>query len=331
MPTPVSDSNVITPTCRSGRAARAAGCRCASPMTAITMSIGEDPVAGQEALTAGDPVAEPVDSELISSATTTKFQAAAAFTRTASIMPGSACGTTTLRSTSPRRAPSVYDTSISARGTCRTASAVISVLKKTVPMNSSIHLGRLADAQPDGQQRDERAGRQVAQQPDDRLEQRLAGLEAAHHQAERHRHERSPGRSRSGSAARWPRCPWRAGRTAPSPSRPSRPPRATAGTPPGPRRWRPPPPTRPAAPAPSTPSGRAARGAEIGARSAQSRTGRTGSRRGSVRQRRARAGGGGGAHSVTACTNLGSSSPSSGGFSSARPVATRKSPICCAW
>src|SRR5205814_2380545 len=49
------------------------------------------------------------------------------------------------------------------------------------------HLRRLPDAQPDQQQRDERAGRQVAQQADDRLQERLPGLEAAHQDAQRYR------------------------------------------------------------------------------------------------------------------------------------------------
>jgi hypothetical protein len=45
--------------------------------------------------------------EAISSATTTKFHAAATFTRIASIIPGRACRGSTFRGTSPRRAPSV--------------------------------------------------------------------------------------------------------------------------------------------------------------------------------------------------------------------------------
>ena len=52
------------------------------------------------------------------------------------MMPGSECGTTTLRNTSLRWAPSVYETSMSERGTVRTTSAVMRVLKKTVPTKS---------------------------------------------------------------------------------------------------------------------------------------------------------------------------------------------------
>jgi hypothetical protein len=69
-----------------------------------------------------------------SSATTIRFQAAARFTRAVSITPGTAYGKTTLRKTVGASAPSVRATLISSPGTCQTTFAVISVLKKTVPM-----------------------------------------------------------------------------------------------------------------------------------------------------------------------------------------------------
>ena len=49
---------------------------------------------------------------------------------------------------------------------------------------------RLADAGPQDQQRDERGGRQVARERDERLEERLDRLVRAHRDAERHRDER---------------------------------------------------------------------------------------------------------------------------------------------
>ena len=89
-------------------------------------------------------------------------------------MPGSACGTMTLRSTSPRRAPERVRHVDERAGHAAHHVGRHQRVEEDRADEQERHLGRLAEAQPDDEQRDERAGRQVAQQPDHRLEQRPA-------------------------------------------------------------------------------------------------------------------------------------------------------------
>ena len=69
-------------------------------------------------------------------------------------------------------------------------------------MKITSELLHLADAGPQDQERNERGGRQVARERDERLEERLDRLVGAHRDAERHRddrrqHEAADARARS--------------------------------------------------------------------------------------------------------------------------------------
>ena len=129
------------------------------------------------------------------------------------MMPGTEWRKTTRRSTVQRQAPSVYDALSSSRGTSAGDVGDHENVEEHRADDDHRDLRALADAEPQQHDRCQRARRDVAQEPELRLEERLGRCERARWRRRTRRRARPRCRSRLRSAGPMPR---RSSRNTPS-------------------------------------------------------------------------------------------------------------------